>query len=584
MSDFVLENDRITKSLQKCKFMTPRISCKIEYGELQVDIPASKDVPFDWYIVINILPDEVKIISRTANNDIPREVADSLIEGMKDSPVRIYWWGRQGLTLDIHIPECNMSSEDAFVSNIDILYGVFADVWKLAAKAAGISAPESFEICPATVKECVDHCHFDGKVPDYTAFSDGDIRLDFPQNSKVTASAWFIWIYIHKDHITFDSGLACVDSRIAAPVAAYCDKMEGITVTRDEDLGTRLKFRIENSVVTDASNLVKRLEGAYEIFRDLWSMAKGPFKIDTVTVKQCLTNCSFMDRNVDYTVDSDGDIRIDVSPTGSNPTKWFCWCYIHPDHITFDTGSSNIPAGFEKEIAESMKSGDGIEVSWDDSKGLRIKATYTAAAIHNQDELEKIINDRLNNFSGFWAAVGNGYAEIQDIEAREKRAQAERARKAEQARQAEEARKAAENAVRIDPFTLSFDGDDEIRTVMKEFNNNLPYLRLGFYMVQTGHGADKKGGSISAYDRDTLFRKIHSFKGGSYDIDIDSRTTPADLEKMFRNDSGLVVKVCYTDDENERYYISKDSDYYKMTLGKLNSLFDSKGYYYNDWY
>ncbi|MDO5394991.1 MAG: cell envelope integrity protein TolA [Bacteroidales bacterium] len=584
MSDFVLENDRITKSLQKCKFMTPQISCKIEYGEIQVDIPASKEVPVDWYITIITQTEDVRIVSRTAKNSISREAADMIIENMSNEAVRMYWSGSQGLTLEIRVPNCNMGSENAFVSNMDILYGLFADVWKLAAEAAGITAPESFDICAATVKECVDNCRFDGKVPDYLAFSDGDIRLNFPQGSKVTAADWFIWLYTKKDHITFESGLWAKDRSMAAPVADYCDKMEGITVTRDENLGTRLSFRIENSVVTDGANLVKRIEAAYALFRDLWSMAGRPFKTDTATVKECLTGCSFMGPNVDYTVDSDGDIRIDVSSTGSNPAKWFCWCYIHTDHLTFDTGSSNIPASFEKEIAESMKSGDGIEVSWDESKGLRIKATYTAAVIHNHDELGKIINDRLTNYSSFWTAVGNGYAEIQDIEAREKRAQAEQARKAEQARQAEETRKAAENAARIDPFMLSFDGDDEIRTVMKKFNSNLPYLRLGFYMVQTGHGADKRGGSISAYDRDTLFKKIHSFKGGSYDIDIDSRTTPADLEKMFRSQSGLVVKVCYTDDEKERYYISKDSDYYKMTLGKLNSLFDSKGYYYNDWY
>ena len=577
MSDFILNNDRIMESLQKCKFMNPHISCKLEYGEIQIDVPASKDVPVSWYIIIETHPDEVRFTSRTSNNDIPRAVADAVIEAMKDSPIRVYWWGSRGLTVDIRVPKSNLSSENEFVSKMDIFYSYYADMWKMIADTAGLSAPEAFAFSTATVKESLDRCRFDGSAANYTVDSDGDICLDFPCGAKVTASNWFIWIYIHEDHITLDSGLPGVMPQVTAPVADYCDKMEGITVNRYDDRGARLKFRIESSAVADTANLVKRLEGAYGIFRDLWSMARTSLKIDTAVVKECLTSCGFMNGNVDYSVDSDGDIRVDVSPSGNDFAKWFCWCYIRPDHITFDTGSSKIPADFEKGIAESMKSGDGLEIGWNESRGMRIKATYRTDSIHTKDELRKIINDRLTNFNSFWLTVGNGYAEIQEMKAAEKRAQAEQARKAEQARQ-------AESAAQIDSFTLSFDGNDEIRTIMKKFNKHLPYLRLGFYMVQTGQAADKRGGSISAYSRDTLFKDIRSYRGGSYDVDIDSRTTPADLEKMFRSQSGLVVKVSYTDGENNRYYISKDNSHYKMTLGKLNSLFKEKGYYYNDWY
>lgn len=533
--------------------------------------PPGNGIPFEWRIQILIFDDQIRLFSHT-NKKIAKDAYDILIEGLKDIPFDVCCNGN-GLQFDCLMPFQGINNENELVTRLNAIYDFLVELWKLAAEASGYEVKEDFSFNTKTVTECLDKCDFIGTKGSYKTDSDGDILLSFSKDTHVPAADWFIWIYVKDRRLKFDSGLRNVSAETTADAADLCEKLEGVTVDRQEGRTARIKFHIDSDVVPDTASLVKRLTKVYEFYRDIWSKVPAKLTIDTATVKTCLDQCSFMRGNVRYEADSDGDIRIDVEPSGSNPVKWFVWCYISSDKIVFDTGSSNIPAEYEMSVARGFESADNVTVECNESRGMRIKVRYNANDLRDMDNLKDLIQKQLSGFDGIWASVGKGYFEEERRKTEQKRHQEEQRRKEEE-----------RNAARIDPFTLSIDDNDEIRTAMKKFNSELPYLRLGFYMVQTGKSADKTGESISAYDRDTLFKKIHSYKGGSYDIDIDSKTTPASLEKIFRKETGLVIKVCYTDDEDERYYISKDAQYYNMPLGKINSIFEDKGYYHHDWY
>lgn len=161
---------------------------------------------------------------------------------------------------------------------------------------------------------------------------------------------------------------------------------------------------------------------------------------------------------------------------------------------------------------------------------------------------------------------------------RQRREEEERRRKEEEARQ----EKAKLDRELQKGFTLTLCPDTTIRRIQEWFNEDFLYLRIGFYMVKTGQSADRDGGTITAYDRETTLSQIRSFKGSGGKIRIDGTDTPEQLEKAFRSQFGLVIKICYNDENDNRYYISKSNSEYKLPIGRLNKEFCERGYYRAD--
>ena len=148
---------------------------------------------------------------------------------------------------------------------------------------------------------------------------------------------------------------------------------------------------------------------------------------------------------------------------------------------------------------------------------------------------------------------------------------------------AAQARPAARTQVevhRIDYYDI--EGDKTVYDIKKEFNDKFPYLRLGMYTNTDNKRANKSGGTISNLDGERTFDRIPSCRHYGR-VEVYTNTTPEKLEKEFKRVTGLEVKVCYTDSDEDRFYISNDSSYYKMTLTDLNEKFEDLGYYYNDW-
>ena len=126
-------------------------------------------------------------------------------------------------------------------------------------------------------------------------------------------------------------------------------------------------------------------------------------------------------------------------------------------------------------------------------------------------------------------------------------------------------------------YNLTLTNNTTIRPIQEAFTEDYPYLRLGFFLVQTGEKAKKEGGAIEHISSDTSLGKVRSFKGTSK-IRIGGSDTPEDLEKRFRKETGLVIKICYNDEAGERYYISNDSSEYKIPIYEINETFKNNGY------
>lgn len=126
-------------------------------------------------------------------------------------------------------------------------------------------------------------------------------------------------------------------------------------------------------------------------------------------------------------------------------------------------------------------------------------------------------------------------------------------------------------------FTYRLRPEGTIRKLQEAFTEDYPYLRIGIYMVKTGEEAKRYGGTISSYDSDTCFGDIRSFKG-ECTLEINGNDTPKELELYFRKNSGLVIKICYNDENDKRYYISADDDEYNEYIYDINRKFRDEGY------
>lgn len=145
----------------------------------------------------------------------------------------------------------------------------------------------------------------------------------------------------------------------------------------------------------------------------------------------------------------------------------------------------------------------------------------------------------------------------------------------------QDAQKEARNAGLNASYQQTLDRDLTIRSMQKNFNEDYPYLRMGVFMVKTGHKADTSGGTITPYDSDSTLGKVRSFRGYCK-IRIGGDDTPESLEKRFRQQTGLVIKICYNDENNDRFYIGKDSSDHKTAIYDLNEKFRQAGYHVAD--
>lgn len=120
---------------------------------------------------------------------------------------------------------------------------------------------------------------------------------------------------------------------------------------------------------------------------------------------------------------------------------------------------------------------------------------------------------------------------------------------------------------------ISVNGNKKIGTLMKEFNKQFPYIRLGiFYSYARQEVA--KGGTIYNIDADKTLASVRRADSGG-DISISGNKKIKTLEKEFDTVFGLYAQVCYTTKDGHRYYTSGSTD--EMTLAAFNKKCEADG-------
>ena len=126
---------------------------------------------------------------------------------------------------------------------------------------------------------------------------------------------------------------------------------------------------------------------------------------------------------------------------------------------------------------------------------------------------------------------------------------------------------------------ISVNGNKKIGTLMKEFNKQFPYIRLGIYYSYARQEV-AKGGTIYNIDTDKTLASVRRADSGG-DISISGNKKIKTLEKEFDTVFGLYVQVCYTTKDGHRYYTSGSTD--EMTLSAFNKKCEADGCKKGEW-
>ena len=141
------------------------------------------------------------------------------------------------------------------------------------------------------------------------------------------------------------------------------------------------------------------------------------------------------------------------------------------------------------------------------------------------------------------------------------------------------AKKAAVAKTATKNTEISVTGNKKIGTLMKEFNKQFPYLRLGIYYSYARQQV-AKGESITHIDVDKTLASVRRADSGG-DISISGNKKIKTLEKEFDTVFGLYAQVCYTDSDGHRYYTSGAVD--EMTLSAFNKRCETNGCVKDQW-
>lgn len=345
-------------------------------------------------------------------------------------------------------------------------------------------------------------------------------------------------------------------------VRRYNDNTVGLYAEIKTDDGTQF--------YSELLKITMLMHGAHQMLADaLEHEGKERVKFTTKLVTRLL------DQNkMKYTVDSDGDVMVEHSKAAGKSFNWFTWYIISPQSLTLDSGSTDVPENFDIDnMAEQLQKSGGslskmVKVTRSQNGHLRLKCKIEATSPEN------IVKD----WDNLHTLLENLWAGIYDLIQYETRQEAERKRREEEERERREAEAKAAREEELDAgFTYKLRAGGTIRKLQEAFTEEYPYLNIGVYMVKTGVKADREGGTISSYDSGTKFCDIRSFKGDCT-VEIEGRSTPQSLEKHFREVSGLVIKIGYNDEDDNRYYISKDQSNYTKHICDLNREFRKAGY------
>lgn len=122
-------------------------------------------------------------------------------------------------------------------------------------------------------------------------------------------------------------------------------------------------------------------------------------------------------------------------------------------------------------------------------------------------------------------------------------------------------------------------GSKKVATLMKEFNENFPYLRIAVCPPEA-KALVAKGQAITGVDVEKTLSEVRT-KQGTGKISISGNKKVSTVEREFEEVFGLYVQICYTTKDGKRYYTSGSDD--SKTLSALNSEKEKAGCLKNQW-
>lgn len=197
------------------------------------------------------------------------------------------------------------------------------------------------------------------------------------------------------------------------------------------------------------------------------------------------------------------------------------------------------------------------------------ETSFTISANTLTEQLvEKYIDLTMDAIRDLWSDIDQAVVEVYNRAIKE----AERQKATAEAKAREEARQRKLN----EGYTLTLRGGTTIRKIQKYFGEDYPYLKLSFFLVKTSQKA-KNGEIIYPIDPDLTLSQVRSFRGNCQ-VEIYGKSTPQSLEKEFRSKSGLVAKVCFTNQDGKSFYINSQNELYTTCLYDINASLAANGY------
>ncbi len=122
-------------------------------------------------------------------------------------------------------------------------------------------------------------------------------------------------------------------------------------------------------------------------------------------------------------------------------------------------------------------------------------------------------------------------------------------------------------------------GSKKVSTLMKEFNQNYPFLRLKICGPES-KDLVAQGKTIYGVDTSKTLSEVRT-KKGTGEISFTGSKNVGTIEQEFEKIFGLYVQICYTTKEGKRHYTSAAED--KKSLSALNKEKEALGCQKNKW-
>lgn len=429
----------------------------------------------------------------------------------------------------------------------------------------------------------------------------------------------FVWVYIRPLYIEIDGGILdfkknCTSGLDCQKIVDQYNKTANGFVAKESDGSVRIKrrFKIEDFGEKDfnkkALNAVSAaLPDLYDELVKLAKMAGMNYDYYVPTVADVKNELKDKLTMLDVKASTD---KVHASGFSRNTSDGYLLLECCADVVISESSALirvyyNMPTNMDRTFSNTSdertsisktvanRVGNGFSAWYDGSHiGAERKLEYTS--LSTKEDLYSILVIAYNELVDYRQAACDirlksineqieAEAERRRREAEERRREEERRRQEEEERRRRE-KEAAERERRntlASGFNYTLRPGGTVRALQEGFTEDYPYLRIGVFMVKTGQAADRYGDTIKSYDRNTTFGEIRSFKGECR-VRIEGGSTPKSLEAEFRRISGLVIKICYNDENDHRYYVANDSAEYTTCIYDLNNRFREAGYYKAD--